>query len=225
MQLSAEEVRVLGCLIEKSATTPDSYPLSTNALANACNQKSSRDPVVSYSDRDATAAMLLLRPAGLARTVSGAGRVEKHRHTADEALGLDEEQLAVIAVLALRGPQSPGELRTRTERYVSFHDVEQVESVLRRLAERSEPLVVDLGRGSGQTQNRWTHLLTGEPTLAEERASVPGFSSSQTVARSAGSSSSPSLVLEARVSALEARLARLEAALGVDDGETDAETI
>ena len=136
MQLTAEEIRVLGCLIEKAATTPDQYPLSTNALVNACNQKSSREPVVNYSERVVTEALLLLRPAGLARTVTGGGRVVKHRHVLDEVWGLDPRQLAVLAVLALRGPQTPGELRTRTERYVGFGSLTEVDDVLRSLAAR-----------------------------------------------------------------------------------------
>jgi uncharacterized protein len=214
---------VLGCLVEKSATTPDSYPLSTNALVNACNQKSSRDPVVQYTERQVIESMLLLRPAGLARTVSGAGRVEKHRHTLDEALGLDDEQLAVLSVLALRGPQSPGEIRTRTERFVSFSDVEQVEGVLRGLASRDDPLTIDLGRRVGQSQNRWTHLLGGEPTL---RVEVPdAYREPRAVASPApdgGAIGTPHLALEARVSALEARLARLEVELGLGSDE-DAE--
>jgi len=160
MKLTAEEIRVLGCLMEKAATTPDQYPLSTNALITACNQKSSREPVVAYDERTVAETMLLLRPAGLARTVK-AGRTDKHRHVLDEALELNVEQLAVLAVAMLRGPQSTGELRTRTERYVGFETVEQVEAVLQQLSAREEPLMRNLGRGSGQSQDRWGHLLGG----------------------------------------------------------------
>ncbi len=210
MQLTDEEIRVLGCLIEKAATTPDQYPLSTNALVNACNQKSSREPVVDYSERVVTEALLLLRPAGLARTVTGGGRVVKHRHVLDEAWGLDPRQLAVVAVLALRGPQTPGELRTRTERYVGFGSLAEVDDVLRSLAARPEPLVVDLGRGPGQSQNRWTHLLGGEPELGNGSWTVADHADGGT--RSQAPSRSE---LEARVTELEARLSRLEEALGL----------
>ncbi len=209
MELSAEEIRVLGCLMEKAATTPDHYPLTTNALVTACNQKSSREPVVAYTDRDVTDAMLLLRPEGLARTVTGSGRTEKHRHVLDEAWGLNERQLAVLAVLMLRGPQTPGELRQRTDRYVEFSDLSEVDRTLESLAERSEPLVVDLGRRPGQSQNRWTHLLRGEPTL-NDHASAPD----QPTASSVGSSRA---ALESRLAAVEARLRRLEEALGLDE--------
>lgn len=234
MELSAEELRVLGCLLEKAATTPDNYPLSTNALTNACNQKSSRDPVVDYGDRMVTETMLLLRPAGLARTVTSGGRVEKHRHTLDEAWGLTEAQLAVLAVLMLRGPNSSGELKTRTERYVGFASPADVETVLHGLAERAEPLVANLGRASGQSQDRWTHLLGGEHSAPEAtvsivagpaaQASVDGVSSASAPLSPTPvsptpivtASAEPSQVLEARVEALERRLARLEAELGLD---------
>lgn len=228
MELSAEEIRVLGCLLEKAATTPDNYPLSTNALTNACNQKSSRNPVVDYGERTVTETMLLLRPAGLARTVTGGGRVEKHRHTLDEAWGLTEAQLAVLAVLMLRGPNSSGELKTRTERYVGFASPADVETVLYGLAERAEPLVANLGRASGQSQDRWTHLLgaeqsdTGAPTPVAQaprpEVAVPPAAVQPPAAavQPLAAPSEPSQVLEARVEALERRLARLEADLGLD---------
>ncbi len=160
LELTANEVRVLGALVEKDRTTPDSYPLSTNALVAACNQKTSRDPVLSLSAADVDAAMLELRQRELARTVKGAGeRSYKHRHVFQAALNLDDEQVSLLAVLMLRGPQTPGELRTRTERYVSFAGTEEVERALGHLASRPEPLVRNLGRGPGQSQDRWIHLL------------------------------------------------------------------
>ncbi len=215
MDFTVEEIRVLGCLIEKGATTPDQYPLSTNALLNACNQKSSREPVVSYTERMVVEAMKLLRAAGLARTVTGGSRVEKHRHVLGEVWSLDDRQQALLAVLALRGPQTPGELRTRTDRYVSFDDLTAVEDTLASLAERPEPLVVDLGRGPGQSQNRWTHLLAGEPALgtgnwaaaSDERGSESGAGAGRTLASRSE--------LEARLAEVEARLANIEGALGI----------
>ncbi len=188
MELSPVQVRVLGSLLEKAATTPDAYPLSTNALVNACNQKTSRDPVTSLAEREVTEAMMELRAEGLARTVHG-GRADKHKHVLDEALDLDDGELAVLAVMMLRGPQSPGELRTRTERAHPFPDLESVGDVLAGLEARQ--LVRDLGRGPGQSQNRWAHLL-GDGTEPEPPASR-----------------------EDRLAALEARVAAIEEALGI----------
>ncbi len=161
MDLTFEEIRVLGSLIEKEANTPEHYPLTSNALTAACNQKSSRDPVMSLSTREVDEAVMLLRQAGLARSTMG-GRSSKHRHILDDALGLTTNQTVVLSVLMLRGPQSAGELRTRTDRAIGFADPAEVEVVLESLAGRDEPLVKDLGRGAGQSQNRWTHLLGGE---------------------------------------------------------------
>jgi uncharacterized protein YceH (UPF0502 family) len=210
MELTAEELRVLGCLIEKEATTPDHYPLSTNALVSACNQKSNREPVVDYGERTVIDAMLSVRQNGLART-NASGRADKHRHILGDALGLDRAQLAVLAVLMLRGPQSARELMTRTERYAladgsGFESSDEVERVLAELSGRNEPFVANIGRGSGQTQDRWAHLLgEGVPAVDELRASP----------HTPPSDGGPSLAQ--RVDELEARLAALEAALGVSD--------
>ncbi len=209
MDLSPVQIRVLGALLEKSATTPDQYPLSTNALVTACNQKSSRDPVMALTEREVIDAIFALRnDYQLARSSSAGGRTQKHRHIVDETWGLNEEQCAVLAVLALRGAQTSGEIRTRTERYVGFHDAEAVEAVLVTLADRPEPLVVDLGRQAGQSQDRWTHLLTGEPLINEPTV---GLSHSPSAPRA----SSAVIELTARIDLLEARLAALEAELGV----------
>ncbi|MCB0995638.1 MAG: YceH family protein [Acidimicrobiales bacterium] len=162
MELSAEEIRVLGCLIEKESATPDQYPLTTNALVNACNQKTSRDPVVSYDDRTVDAAMLSLRQLGLARTVRGSGRSDKHKHVVLDALSLDQAQLAVLAVLMLRGPQTVGELRNRTERIHAFESLEQVEQALASLSSLNDPLVERLNRQPGQKEERWRQLLGEE---------------------------------------------------------------
>ena len=117
MDLTPQQARVVGCLVEKAATTPDNYPLSSNALVNACNQSSNREPVVDYSEREIDALMLELRQMKLARTVTGSGhRVGKHKHVVDEALGLDGRELAILAVLLLRGPQTLNEITTRTDR-------------------------------------------------------------------------------------------------------------
>lgn len=162
MELSPEEVRVLGCLVEKAATTPDNYPLSTNALLAACNQSTSRDPVVSYDERTVDSTMLGLREQKLARTVRGTGhRTHKHRHVLDEAWGCSAGELAVLAVLMLRGPQTPGELRTRTERYADSGGEVGVEAALRNLAARGQPIVARLERQPGHKEARWAHLLSG----------------------------------------------------------------
>ena len=206
MELTAEEIRVLGVLMEKEATTPDHYPMSTNALTNACNQKTSRDPVVDYDQHTVSSTMLLLRPAGLARTVIS-GRTEKHRHVMDEALGLDHGEVALLAVLMLRGPQTPGELRTRTERAHGFESVDEVESVLAALADRPEPLVRNLGRGPGQSQDRWLHLLGDAAALTQAAQAGERVQTSAEAPSSTG--------LEARVAELERRISALEAELGL----------
>ncbi len=162
MELTPVQIRILGCLVEKQTTTPDNYPLTTNALVAACNQTSNRDPVVGYDERTVDAAMLELRTQGLARTVTG-GRANKHRHVLDDAWQLSASELAVLAVLFLRGPQTTGELRQRCERMHPFDDLHQVESVLEALAARAEPFVVQLQRVPGQKERRWAHLLGEEP--------------------------------------------------------------
>jgi uncharacterized protein len=162
VELTAEQSRVLASLIEKGATTPDSYPLTSNALTSACNQSTSREPVVHYSERDVDAVMLQLRELKLARTVTGSGhRVGKHKHIVDEALGLDGRELAVLAVLMLRGPQTVNEITTRTERYADgpHGDAAIVNAVIDHLAGRSTPLVRRLERSPGEREPRVAQLL------------------------------------------------------------------
>jgi uncharacterized protein YceH (UPF0502 family) len=171
--LTAEQTRVLACLVEKEATTPDGYPLSTNALVLACNQRSSRDPVVDYDESTVTATLLSLRELGLARTARGEGsRVYKHSHLLREALGLAAAGLAALSVLMLRGPQTAGELRTRTERQHPFASLESVEETLAELAARDEPLVEQLPRAPGQKEARWTQLLSGAPNVTAPTAEL-----------------------------------------------------
>ena len=173
MDLSAAEIRVLGCLIEKERTTPDQYPLTTNSLRLACNQRSNRDPLVAYDERTVDAAMLTLRERKLARTLVSGGRTSKHRHVLGEAWDLDDEELPVLCVLALRGPQTPGELRTRTERMIELSSLDHVQRVLERLAARGEPLVVNVGRRPGQKEERWAHLLAEEIAWPEPPPQPP----------------------------------------------------
>lgn len=213
MALTDVELRVLGALIEKERTTPDGYPLSSQALLTACNQRTSREPVTDYHLQDVLSAMTRLRDRGLAETVQSVGdRVPKHRHKATEALELDDREAAVLAVLMLRGPQTAGELRTRTERYVTFAAVPEVEDVLERLAERRPPLVVRLGRAPGQSQDRWSHALGADPERLAPR--VRRRHEGEGAEGAAGGGGDRVAGLEARVAALETRLAELEARLG-----------
>ncbi len=214
MELSPVEVRVLGCLIEKRATTPEHYPLSTNALVNACNQKTNRDPVTSYTEREVVTAMMELRAQKLCRSISS-GRTDKHKHILEETFHFDEHQLAALAIMLLRGPQTPGEIRTRTERYVGFSSVEAVEQVLRDLAQLEEPLVVDLGRGPGQSQDRYMHLFGG-PIDAQ----VLSNARSESTASAALSRTDRLAQLEATVTLLVGRISRLESELGLNTPAT-----
>src|SRR5579885_2253393 len=172
-QLDAVEVRVLGALMEKAIATPDYYPLSLNALVNACNQKSNRDPVVVYDDSTVESALETLRAKQLAlRITGGESRVPKHAQRFTEQFNLGRREAAVLCVLLLRGPQTAGELRGRTERLYAFDDLEAVEATLRHLAEAG--FVRQLPRQAGFKEPRWAHLLSGEPVeAAEEPASEP----------------------------------------------------
>jgi uncharacterized protein YceH (UPF0502 family) len=164
--LSTEEARVLGCLIEKAATTPDAYPLTMNSLILACNQTSNRTPVVRFDEATVNDALLQLRERKLVRLVHSAhgSRVPKHRHALSEVWAITDAELAILAVLLLRGPQTINELRTRTERYpADIDDLGGVAGVLDRLAARDEPLAACLGRQPGQREERWVQLLADEP--------------------------------------------------------------
>jgi uncharacterized protein len=166
LQLSAEEVRVLGALMEKEVTTPDYYPLSLNALVNACNQKSNREPVVQYDEDTVEAALTDLRAKGLVMRITGDSRVAKHEQRFSERHNLGRREGAILCVLMLRGPQTVGELRGRTERMYSFEDLEGVESTLNRLLEID--FVKKLPRQSGYKEQRWAHLLAGDVEAMEE---------------------------------------------------------
>jgi uncharacterized protein YceH (UPF0502 family) len=164
------EVRVLGALIEKEITTPEYYPLSLNALVNACNQKSNRDPVVSYDDDEVERALASLRARGFALRSTGSGsRVPKHAHRFSEQLNPDRRETAILCELMLRGPQTAGELRTHTERMHRFDDTGEVETVLERLIERTpDSLVMRLPRRTGEKEVRFAHLLSGALAIAED---------------------------------------------------------
>lgn len=192
--LHPAEIRVLGALLEKEITTPEYYPLTLNALVNACNQKSNREPVVNYEEEVVQQALALLRQKGLAVRISGAGhRVEKYGHLLGEKLNLGRREVAVLCVLMLRGPQTVGELRGRTERMYEFTELADVEHCLESLAAREpEPLVTPLPRG------RWTHLLGGVPDPTHESSDPPA---------------APASDVENRLAALEREVADLKQTL------------
>ena len=168
--LDAVEIRVLGSLLEKEVTTPEYYPLSLNALVNACNQKSNRDPVMDIDQAMAEQALESLREKGLLLTVSGAGsRVPKYGHRISEKLNLGRRELAILCELMLRGPQTLGELRTHCERMHPFDDLAEVETVVDRLPE----LIVKLPRRPGEKEVRFAHLLSGTPSIPETAREVP----------------------------------------------------
>lgn len=170
--LNEVEVRVLGALIEKDLSTPEYYPLSLNALVNACNQKSNRHPVVSYDEATVSQAADSLRERRLALvTTGGEHRVPKYGHRISETLNLGNRELAILGELMLRGPQTPGELKSRAQRLHAFDDLESVESCLRRLIEwQPEPVVVQLPRQAGMREVRYAHLLGGEVAVPEVEA-------------------------------------------------------
>jgi uncharacterized protein YceH (UPF0502 family) len=176
--LTPEETRVLGCLIEKQITTPEYYPLTLNALLSACNQKSSRDPVVAYDEKSVVRALDGLREKKLARMVSAAeSRVAKYRQVFTDTANLTEQELGLLCVLMLRGPQTVGELRTRTERLCTFNRLEEVEASLLRLMNRqSGAMVARLPRQSGFKESRYAHLLSGAVTEETTVASLGGAS-------------------------------------------------
>ena len=174
--LNTLEVRVLGCLMEKEATTPENYPLSLNALTNACNQKSRRSPVVDFDDKMVARALESMREKGLVRVVTGAEqRIPKHRHVFDEHMGLTAAQMAVLCELMVRGPQTVGELRGRASRMHPFEELSHVDAVLQQLLAREPAAVVQLPRQPGRKEPRYAHLFAGEPagSADEEARALP----------------------------------------------------
>ena len=175
--LSDAEVRVLGALIEKDITTPDYYPLSLNALVNACNQKNNRDPVMTLDEDAVLAALDSLQAQGMAGRASGAdSRVPKYEHRLQEVFNFDRREIAILCVLLLRGAQTPGELRGRAERMYRFEALEDVHAALDRLSQREPPLVAVLPRQPGTKESRYMHLFSGgavpaEPARATENPS------------------------------------------------------
>ncbi|MEJ7798279.1 MAG: YceH family protein [Solirubrobacteraceae bacterium] len=212
MDLTAPEIRVLGCLIEKQRTTPDAYPLTLNGLRGACNQSTARDPVVRYDDETVRDAMTRLSRRRWAR-LAGAGRTPKYRHLLDEALTRAPDELAVLCVLMLRGPQTPGELKQRSDRLHPLADRAAVHETLRRLIDRE--LVMQLERRPGQKEERYAQRL-GEDAENMETAAAPAIS--YAIPERVGVAAPPPIVLpdpalEQRVTSLEAQIAELRAEL------------
>lgn len=215
MEPDAVEIRVVGCLLEKQRTTPDAYPLSLNALRLACNQATNRDPVVEYDEATVVEALRRTALRKWTRLASGAGsRARKYRHLLGEALGLDDAELSLLAVLMLRGAQTPGELKQRAERLHAFADLAQVHEVLDRLIEKGH--VACLERRPGQKEERYRHLLGGEgegeaaPTewtepAADDESMDEGAESADRLGR-----------LESELSELREQVRQLREALGDD---------
>ncbi len=171
--LTPEEARVLGCLIEKQIATPEYYPMSLNSLVAACNQKNNRNPLVAWDEKTVVRALDSLRDKKLASMISEAGaRVPKYKHNANEMIGLDEKDIAVLCELLVRGPQTVGELRTRGERMFAFGDLSHVQAVLDGFASRQPALVAKLPRQPGTKENRYLHLLSGPPPAVPEGETI-----------------------------------------------------
>lgn len=200
LSLSPEELRVLGVLIEKQRATPEYYPMTLNAIVAACNQKTSRDPVVSYGLAQVMRILDSLHKKRLVGTATAdSARVSRYWHALEGALQLSDAEVAVLCCLMLRGPQTPGELRARTTRLFEFEDVGHIESVLAGLSQRTpSPLVVSLGRRAGQKEDRYAHLLGDQPPETPGEDDLPDAEVSTSA--------------EERLQALEERLAALERA-------------
>lgn len=197
-ELSLLGARILGTLVEKQRTVPDTYPLSVNALQAGCNQKTSRNPVMETSEAEILVALDTLKEHGLVREVSGS-RVSRFEHQVEKVLGVPTQASALLSVLMLRGPQTAGELRLNCERLHRFADISSVEAFLEELAARTEgALVIELPRLPGSRENRWMHLLSGQLTLEPVAAGRPLATSGSDIDE-----------LRARISALEAEVGEL----------------
>jgi uncharacterized protein YceH (UPF0502 family) len=206
LALSDVEVRVLGALIEKEATTPEYYPLSLNALVNACNQKSNREPVMMLDEETVQNALRSLTDQALVRSASGDSRVAKFEHRLNELYNFHRHEIAVVCVLLLRGPQTPGELRTRAERMYAFEDLDAVHSALNLLMRREPPLVKALPRQPGTKESRYMHLLAGDSAPA---SAAEGEKASSSAAEGASDDAARITELEQEVTTLRRELETL----------------
>jgi uncharacterized protein YceH (UPF0502 family) len=222
LEPDAVEIRVLGCLVEKQHATPDAYPLSLNALRLACNQSTNREPVVDYDEATVVEALRRLALRGWTRLASGAGsRARKYRHLLDDAFGLDDAGVSLLAVLMLRGPQTPGELKQRGQRLHEFADLAAVQATLDRLVERG--LVARHERRPGQKEDRFEQLLGGDSLAEPGPAQVGSETAGQIPGPGSAADAEPAEItpaedrltrLEREVAALRAELTALRAELG-----------
>jgi uncharacterized protein YceH (UPF0502 family) len=201
MPLDPASLRVLGALMEKEMTTPDQYPLTVNSLIAASNQRSSRDPVMDLTEDEVRTALHVLQDLEMVTPARDSGRVARYEHRIRTVLNLRRDETAVLCLLLLRGPQTPGELRSRSDRMHSFDELASVQSTLDRMASRETPLAVVLPRAPGSREARWMHLL-GDPAAVQAAHLAPA--------------PSRNAELEERVRVLEERLNALEARLGED---------
>jgi hypothetical protein len=213
VELNPVQARVIGSLAEKQLTTPQQYPLTLNALVIACNQTSNRDPVVVYDDSIVEVALSSMKESGLLRFVHpGHGRsATRYRQVLDERFGLDARSLSVLAVLLLRGPQTVGELRARTERMADFGSLDDVGTELERLAGGPDPLVSRMPRRPGQKEERWTQLLAGEPPEADAASNATTEETDTAVAMRSVSLDDVVISLRADVDALREEVQRISA--------------
>ena len=218
MQLTPTQARVLGALVEKEITTPEYYPLSLNALVNACNQKNNREPVMSLDEAEVRQALHGLETERLAGPVRGDSRVTKYEHRMQEVFNFTRGEVAVVCVLLLRGPQTPGELRGRTERMYKFDELSDVQTVLQKLITREPALVKLLPRQPGTKEARYAHLLSGDVESFEPvtpSAHAASYASASSSAYSSSSlSSEEETELRERMAQLEAEVAILTRELG-----------
>ena len=203
--LTFEQARVLGSLIEKQMTTPDYYPMTVNALVSACNQKNNREPVTAFDEADVERILGELNGLGLTRFTRASGsRTLKYVHKGLDVLAVDDEQLAILAIMLLRGPQTIAELKTRTERYIAFTGIDHVEERVHDLMSRDEPLVIESERVTGQRETRYQTLLVDHP-MASHASAEPVLATRPSRSE-----------LEARVDRLEHIVARLVDELGIE---------
>ena len=213
--LSLLETRVLGVLVEKQHTVPDTYPLTLNALVAGCNQKTSRDPVIEAAEAEVQAAIDHLKSLALVMESSG-GRVMRYAHNVGKVLGLPPQSVALLAVLFLRGPQTTGELRINTERLHRFGDILAVEAFLNELAEK--PYVRELPRAPGARETRWAHLLSGEPAAAVLAAGSPAPTGEVVQMSELAAIKANVDRLQAEVAALREDLSKIQRELGIGGG-------
>ncbi|AOM80275.1 YceH family protein [Pedobacter steynii] len=198
--LNAEELRVLGVLMEKSKTTPEYYPMTVNGITAACNQKTSRKPVVQYDEQTVVLTLDVLKRKGLISTATGgSSRSIKYKHNFAIVFPVTPQEVAILCLLMLRGPQTPGELNTNSGRLFEFESLEEVQSVLERLADAEQPYILQLPRKAGQKEMRYIHLLSGTPDLSQDEAVEEHYSK-------------PASEIESRLAKVEQELAEMKEA-------------